>query len=251
MMVLHIVLGLLLLVFPLGVLYLFDRKLMRQMIVAIVRMIGQLLVLCLMVWGLLHYEHWWLSLLWLLGLVGWSSVVVAHRCRLDWRRFLWPVGAGLLSGVLVVGLYLLFAVLPVQRAMDARWFVPLMALLAGHSMSMLILGLSSYCGNLKADEQQYEFLRGNGTPHLRAIRPFIRRAFQAVLAPTAANLSVLGAYAMPLLVCGLLLGGVQPINVFVVTPLLMIGCVASSVIALSIAIWQMDRKLFDQFGKLR
>ena len=104
---------------------------------------------------------------------------------------------------------------------------------------------------MKADEQQYEFLRGNGTDHLQAVLPFVRRALQQVFAPTAANLAVMGVYAMPLLLCGIFLAGVAPINAFVVTLQLIIGCLAASVIALAITLWLADRQLFDKFGKLQ
>ena len=121
----------------------------------------------------------------------------------------------------------------------------------GHATAMTIRGLSTYLSALKADEQQYEFLRGNGTNHLQAVLPFVRRALQQVFAPTAANLSVMGLYAMPLLLCGIFIAGVAPINAFVVTLQLIFGCLAASVIALAVTLWLADRQLFDKFGKLQ
>ena len=55
-MVLHIFLGLLLLLIPAGALYLFDRSLLRTLGIAVVRMVAQLLVLCLIVWALVKYD---------------------------------------------------------------------------------------------------------------------------------------------------------------------------------------------------
>ena len=154
-------------------------------------------------------------------------------------------------GALLVGAYLLWACLPAENGFGARWFVPVMALLVGQNMTTLIRGLSTYQSALKADEQQNEFLRGNGTDHLHAVLPFVRRALQQVFAPTAANLSVMGLYAMPLLLCGIFIAGVAPINAFVVTLQLIFGCLASSVIALAVTLWLADRQLFDKYGKLQ
>ena len=64
-----------------------------------------------------------------------------------------------------------------------------------------------------------------------------------------ANLTVMGLFTMPLLLCGILLGGVRPINAFVVTLMLTIGCLASSVISLMVTLWLADRLVFDKFGK--
>ena len=250
-MILHIVLGLLLLIIPAGALYLFDRSLLRTLSVAVCRMAVQLLVLCLIVWALVKYDHIWLSLLWLVILAVVSGVLALRRMKLPLAKYLLPVCAGLLVSTLLVGAYLLLACLPAENSFGARWFVPVMALLMGQNMTTLIRGLSTYQSALKADEQQYEFLRGNGTDHLHAVMPFVRRALQQVFASTAANLSVMGLYAMPLLLCGIFIAGVAPINAFVVTLQLIFGCMASSVIALAVALWLADRQLFDKYGKLQ
>ena len=250
-MVLHIFLGLLLLLIPAGALYLFDRSLLRTLGIAVVRMVAQLLVLCLIVWALVRYDKFWLSLLWLVLLAVVSGVLALRRMKLPIAKFLLPVSAGLLVSALLVGSYLLWACLPAEAGFGARWFVPVMALLVGQTLTAIIRGLSTYQSALKADEQQYEFLRGNGTNHLQAVLPFVRRVLQQVFAPTAANLSVMGVYAMPLLLCGIFIAGVAPINAFVVTLQLIFGCLAASVIALAVTLWLADRQLFDKFGKLQ
>lgn len=249
-MVLHMVLALLLLLIPAGALYVFDRSLLGTLALSVGRMVVQLLVLCLIVWALVKYDNIWLSLLWLVLLTVVSGVLAIRRMKLPIAKFLWSVSAGLLVGTALVGAYLLLACLPAENGFGARWFVPVMALLVGQNMTALIRGLSAYQSALKADEQQYEFLRGNGTDHLHAVLPFVRRALQLVLAPTAANLSVMGFYAMPLLLCGIFIAGVAPINAFVVTLQLVFGCLASSVIALAVTLWLADCQLFDKYGKL-
>ena len=243
-MVLHIVLGLLLLLLPAGALYLFDRSLLRTLGIAVGRMVVQLLVLCLIVWALVKFDKIWLSLLWLVLLAVASGVLALRRMKLPIAKFLLPVSAGLLVSALIVGSYLLWLCLPAENGFGARWFVPVMALLVGHTMTALIRGLSTYESALRTDRQQYEFLRGNGVDHLHAVLPFVRRALQQIFAPTAANLAVMGLYAMPLLLCGIFIAGVAPINAFVVTLQLIFGCLAASVIALVVTLWLADRHLF-------
>ena len=219
--------------------------------IAVLRMVVQLLVLCLIVWALVKYDNIWLSLLWLVLLSVVSGVLALRRMKLPLLKFLLPVSAGLLVSALLVGAYLLWVCLPAENGFGARWFVPVMALLVGQTQTTIIRGLSAYQSALKADEQQYEFLRGNGINHLQAVLPFVRRALQQVFAPTAANLSVMGVYAMPLLLCGIFIAGVAPINAFVVTLQLISGCLAASVIALAVTLWLADRQLFDKYGKLQ
>lgn len=249
-MILHTFLGLLLLLIPTGALYVLERKMLQPFAVAVARMVVQVLVLCLMVWVLIKVDSLWLLLVWLLAMSGFSAVLVLKRCNLDVRKLLIAVASGLYVGVFLVGLWLLGLVLPVS-VFDVRWFVPVMALLTGHATVMMIRGLNTYVSALRTDEQQYEFLRGNGQSHLKALLPFLRRSLLAVISPTMTNLSVLGLTSMPLLLCGIFLGGMSPINAFVLMLHMTVGCVAASVLSLGITLFLADRSLFDKFGKLQ
>ena len=232
-MILHIILGLLLLLIPAGLLYYLERKMLRPFLVAVARMGVQLLVLCLVIWALYKFDSPWLLVVWL--------VLIA--------RLLPAVSGGLLVSVAFVTLWLLALVLPV-RVFDPRWFVPVTGLLMGHATAMTIRGLSTYLSALKADEQQYEFLRGNGHTHFKALCPFLSRMLAAVISPSMANLRVLALTSMPLLLVGLLLGGLSPINAFVIMLMMAVACVSVSVLSMAVIVLLADRILFDQYGKL-
>jgi putative ABC transport system permease protein len=77
----------------------------------------------------------------------------------------------------------------------------------------------------------------------------MRRALLAVIQPTIANLKVLALTSMPLLLGGLLLGGLSPINAFAMMLYMICGCIAASVLSLGITILLADKWLFDKFGK--
>ena len=249
-LLLHIFLALLLFLIPAGALYWLERKKLVKFCVVIVRMAVQLLVLSLMVWVLIKFNKPWLSIVWLMVMAILASWLVLKRCGFRSRELMPAVAVSLLVGVFLVGCWLLGVVMSV-RIFDAHWFVPVMALLLGHSVSMLIRGLSTYLSALNADELQYEFHSGNGLTHLKSLQPFIRRALLAVLMPTMANLSVLALTSMPLLLCGLLLGGLTPVNAFLLMFFMVTGCVSASILVLGFAILLADRTLFDKFGKLK
>ena len=241
-LIIHTILALLLLVIPVGALYLLERNKLPRFGYIIVRMIAQLLVLCLLVWALFKVDSAWLSMAWLVLISIGGAWLVQRRCQLKGFAIGAFVAVSLFLGVFLVGMWLLGVVMPVS-AFSAHWFVPVMALLMGHSVSMLIRGLSTYLSALKADHEQYEFLRGNGQSHMKALVPFMRRALLAVLQPTMANLSVLALFTMPLLLVGLLLGGFSPINAFALTLYMVVGCVAASVLALGLTILLIDKRL--------
>ena len=248
-LLLHTLLGLLLLVIPAGLLYLLERPMLKTFGIAIARMIVQLAVLCLVVWALIRVDSPWLLLVWLVVIAAYSGWLVLKRCKQNIRKLILPVSAGLLIGVSIVSFWLLGLVFPV-RVFDAHWFVPVTALLMGHATAMMIRGLSTYLSALKADEQQYEFLRGNGLAHFKALQPFLRRSLLAVISPTMANLSVLGLTSMPLLLVGIFLGGISPLHAFLLMLGMVVGCVSASVLSLAVTLFLADKSLSDVTYKM-
>ena len=234
-LLLHTLLGLLLLVIPAGLLYLLERPLLKNFGIAVGRAIIQLALLCLVVWGLIRVNSPWLLILWLLAIAAYSGWLVVKRCKQEVKHLMLPVSAGLLLGVSLIAFWLLGLVFPV-RIFDPHWFVPVTALLTAHATAMMIRGLSTYLSALQTDEQQYEFLRGNGQAHFKALMPFLRRSLLAVISPTMANLSVLGLTSMPLLLVGILLGGISPLHAFLLMVGMIAGCVSASVLSLAISI---------------
>ena len=248
-LLLHTLLGLLLLVIPAGLLYLLERPMLKTFGIAIARMIVQLAVLCLVVWALIRVDSPWLLLVWFVAIAAYSGWLVLKRCKQNVRKLILPVSAGLLIGVSIVSFWLLGLVFPV-RVFDAHWFVPVTALLMGHATAMMIRGLSTYLSALKADEQQYEFLRGNGLAHFKALQPFLRRSLLAVISPTMANLSVLGLTSMPLLLVGIFLGGISPLHAFLLMLGMVVGCVSASVLSLAVTLFLADKSLSDVTYKM-
>ena len=234
-LILHTILALLLLIVPFGALYLLDRPSIRPFVTALVRGIVQLLVFSLIVWGVYKIDNTWINIIWFVAMTIWGGFMVVSKCHLSIKDYLLPASAGLFGGTIAVGLWLMVAVLPIE-SITARWFIPVMAVLLGHSATMLVRGLSSFATMFQRNRAQYDFLLGNGASQWQALAPFIRTSILAVISPTIANLSVLALAALPLLLCGMLLGGFSPINAFAVMLFTLLGCIASSVLSLGIAL---------------
>jgi putative ABC transport system permease protein len=64
----------------------------------------------------------------------------------------------------------------------------------------------------------------------------MRTSLLAIISPTIANLSAMALVALPLLFCGMLMGGFAPINAFAMMIYAVVGCIASSVLALGITL---------------
>lgn len=235
-MILHTILALLLLIVPFGALYLLDRPSIRPFATALVRGLVQLLLFSLIVWGVYKIDNTWINIIWFVAMTIWGGFMVVSKCHLAIKDYLLPASAGLFGGTIAVGLWLLVAVLPIE-SITARWFIPVMAVLLGHSAAMMVRGLSSFATMFQRNRAQYNFLLGNGASQWKALMPFVRTSLLAILSPTIANLSALALATLPLLFCGMLIGGFSPINAFAVMLYTLIGCITSSVLSLGISLF--------------
>jgi putative ABC transport system permease protein len=208
---------------------------MKPFATALTKGFIQLLIFSLIVWAVYKVDNIWLSIGWLLVMAVWTGFLVITKCKLTILQYLFPASVGLFGGTLLVGLWLLVAVLPIDH-ISARWFLPVMAVLLGHSASMLVRGINNFVTMLQRNRSQYDFLIGNGASQWQALMPFIRTSLLAILSPTIANLSALALVSLPLLFCGMLLGGFAPINAFAMMLYAVLGCIASSVLALGITL---------------
>ena len=234
-LILHTILALLLLILPFGALYLLDRPSIRPLAIALAKGVIQLLIFSLVVWGVYKVDNTWITIVWFMAMTLWAGWMIVSKCKLSVKDYLLPASAGLFVGVLAVGLWLLVAVLPID-VISARWFVPIMAVLIGHSAIMLVRGLSTFVSLITNNRAQYDFLIGNGASKWQALMPFMRSSLLAVISPTIANLSALALATLPLLFCGMLLGGLSPINAFAVMLYSVLGCIASSVLSLGVTL---------------
>ncbi len=234
-LILHTILALLLLILPFGALYILDRPSIRPLAIALAKGLVQLLIFSLIVWGVYKVDNTWITIVWFLVMTFWAGWMTVNKCKLSVKDYLLPASAGLFVGVLAVGLWLLVVVLPID-SITARWFVPVMAVLIGHSAVMLVRGLSTFVSLITHNHAQYDFLIGNGASKWQALMPFMRSSLLAVISPTIANLSALALAALPLLFCGMLIGGLSPINAFAVMLYSVLGCIASSVLSLGVTL---------------
>jgi len=113
-----------------------------------------------------------------------------------------------------------------------------------------IHGVRTYFDSLRQDSQPYYTLLGNGATRLQALAPYITRALRSLTVPAMANLSVMGLFVMPMLLSGLLLGGVGPLEAVGVFVLLTVASLAVSLLSVVMILWLADRRAFNRQGQL-
>ena len=118
--------GLLLVAVPLYVLHVFDTGLLRRALRALGQMVGSLVALGLCLYFVFRLDHWAVNVLSVLLMLVVGAVSTTVRAGLNVRRFIVPVGVGMLTAAVLVGLWVVVLALGQVNAVQARFLVPVM-----------------------------------------------------------------------------------------------------------------------------
>jgi putative ABC transport system permease protein len=123
--------------------------------------------------------------------------------------------------------------------------------LLAHVLTTNTRAVSAYFEALRKDTLNYYTQLGNGASRLVALAPYVRQALRSMLEPTAASMAVMGLFALPMLLAGLLMGGMTPVQATLLFVLLVVASIAASTLALVVTLWVADKRVFDKRGKLK
>ena len=246
----NILLGLLLLAVPAYAIFAYDRLIWQKSVVAVARMLVQLLVMGTCLWALYRFDSMWLNLLWLLLMVMATAFLLVSRARVRSNVLFMPACVAMFVSVLLVSAYLIGAVFRPEATWSARWFVPITGVLMAHILTTNIPSVRTYFDSLRQDNQPYLTSLGNGATRRQALAPYLTRALKSLTVPAIANLSVMGLFIMPMLLSGLLLGGMSPATAVFIFVALVLAGLAVSVLSLALTLWLADCRAFTRQGLL-
>jgi putative ABC transport system permease protein len=225
----------------------------RQMLVAGLRMVVQLLAVGLVLKAVFAAG----SPLVTLALAG---VMVVFAGREIWARqerpMRGPWGLGLGAGAMTLagGLVIVFA-LTQQIGADPWWSprfaLPLFGMILGNTMTGVSLGLDTLSTSLWRESAAVEARLLLGVTRWKAVRPFARRAMRSGMTPIINAMAATGVISLPGMMTGQILSGVDPAEA-VKYQLLIIFLIAGAtglgvVMAIAGGIW----RLTDERHRLR
>lgn len=244
------VLALLLLALPGYVLARLDLPLLKRTGRGVVRMVAQVAAVGALTWALWKVPSPWLCLLWLLAVTMVATWVLLSRSRLSVQRLFLPTWIAMTVAVAVSGVLALLA-MGVDHLLAPRWVVTTGAVLTAHVLTTNLRGLSTYFETLRTDSTSYYAQLGNGASRPVALTPYVRQALRSMMEPTVAAMAVTGLPVLPMLLSGLLMGGLSPLVATVLFLVLMMAGLTASVGALLLTVWLADKSVFDKRGALK
>jgi putative ABC transport system permease protein len=207
---LGLLLGYLLLIFPIAFILYYRVQLLKPLTISVLRLTTQLLLVGVYLQFVFKLNAWWLNILWLVVMLAVADITLVNASRLKLRPFLAPIFVSLTIGTGIPLLYLLGVILRLPDLLDARYFIPIAGMILGNSLRADIVGLNSFYSSLHEQEKIYLFSLSQGASFKEAVRPYLRRAYRASLAPTIATMATIGIVSLPGMMTGIILGGTDP-----------------------------------------
>ncbi len=248
--VLGLALGYLLLLIPLGLMVWLKVPLLGQLGVGALRMTAQLVFVGLYLHVIFELNHWALTLLWILVMLGVADLSVLRSVGLRVQRLWWPLAIALVLGTAVPLLYFVGVILQVPNLLEAQYAIPIAGMILGNCLRADIVGISSFYEALRTHERAYLLTLSQGATQQEALRPFLREAFQAALSPTLASMATIGLVSLPGMMTGILMAGASPMAAIKYQIAIMIAILTGTAITVVLGLLLSARVAFHPSGVL-
>ena len=242
--------GYALLLAPLAFLLWYQVPLLKDSLIAVLRMTAQLLFVGFYLQFVFEWNNPWLNSAWLLAMVSVADASIMRGAGLRLARFVLPVFIALLAGTLLPLLFFMGPVLRQPNWLDAQYVIPICGLILGNCLRADIVGVSRFYCSVRDGEHLFLHHLAQGARLGEALTPFLREASQAALAPTVASMATLGLVSLPGMMTGIILAGADPVTAVKYQIAIMIAIFSGTAITVPLVIWLTIKSSFNGFGVL-
>lgn len=179
----------------------------REIGVATLRAVVQLMLVVLVVVAVFESESLLLIVLVLAAMMGVASLISAKRAKgIDTPlRITFPAISGGSSAVLL--LLIVLGVMPLAP----EFLIPIGSMTVGAAMIACSLALNRLSGEIASNRAKIETALCLGASAEEALAPYTRESVKSSLIPSIDRLSALGLVILPGTMSGMIIGGVNPI----------------------------------------
>ena len=249
--IIHLIVGVFLMTIPIvGFLY-FKLRIIKETLIAIVRMIIQLSLVALYLEYIFEWNNAFINSAWVIAMVLVGTFTTIKRSGLSYKHFVFPFFISGLTSIFIVDIFFLGFIIQLDYVFDARYFIPISGMILGNALNHNIVGISHYFTRLQKEQELYFFLLVNTNSKKISLLPYIQSAIKSGLNPLIATMSVLGLISLPGMMTGQILGGSSPVVAIKYQILIMIAIFVGCSFNLMVSIIMSNRFVFDSYGKFK
>ncbi|WP_144212417.1 ABC transporter permease [Shewanella donghaensis] len=247
---LALALFMLILIIPIAINQLFNLKLGKDISIAVVRMIVQMLLVGVYLQYLFSLNNLWVNLTWLSVMVVVGASAIISKAKLPKRALFMPICAGLLLGLVPVLLVMMLWLFQPTPIYSAQYLIPTAGMLLGNCLSGNIIALQRLFDAFEQQQHQYQGALALGASPKQSAEPFARTALQQSFAPILASMTTTGLVSLPGMMTGQILGGIDPIIAVKYQIVILVAIFTTLTISVTASISLTLKKLLNHSGKL-
>lgn len=225
----------------------------RQIAIAAIRMVLQLVVVGLILRAVFAFAHPTITLLVILVMVAIASREVAARPEQRLTRF-----GNIIVGASSVALAtFLTAILALTTAIrptpwfSARYAIPLVGIILGNVLNSTSLGLDSLLSGVVRERAAIEAQLALGATYAQAMRRLVRASVRRALLPILNQMAAAGVVTLPGIMTGQILAGMDPLEAAKYQILLIFLLSGGSGLGAGAVVYLASMRLTDDRQRLR
>lgn len=248
---LGIVLGLVLIAFPIFIIIQYRLTLLNRYVRSIVRLLLSVAVIALCTFVSVSLHSLAFNILLALLFCVFSAFMSVLKSRLKLGRTFLPLLVGIVAGAIVVGLYFIFLVQGARGMQVSTLLIPVYGLLTGGMIEANARALETYYSGLRNHNQLYYYLLGNGCTHAKATEYFFRRGLQTSIVTVCKRMSAVTFAAAPSIFFVAVMGGMDVLTAAALQVFLLFAVLSASLISVFVSLLIGRRYNFDEYNKLK
>ncbi len=231
----------------------FSLRLERQYIIAVTRMVVQLLLIgFVLTWLFSVVSPFWTGLAALLMVFFAGREILARQERRLTGFWSYGLGAGcVLVAATLVTVFALTTQLRPDPWYNPRYALPLLGMVLGNTMTGISLGLQTLTNGLWRSRAAVEAQLALGATRREATRFVAREALRAALMPIINSMSATGLVFLPGMMTGQILAGIEPVEAVKYQLLIMFLIAGATGTGVLLAVFLGIARLSDDRHRLR
>ncbi len=225
----------------------------RQLVFAAARMVVQLVLVGFVLAALFSVvSPWWTGLAAIVMVLFAGREIMARQDRRMIGGWTYGLGAGcmLIAASLVTAFALTTQISP-DPWYHPRWALPLLGMVLGNTMTGISLGLDTLTTRLARERNGVEARLALGATRGEALQPVTRAAMRSALMPVVNAMAATGLVALPGMMTGQILAGIDPENAVRYQILVMFLIAGGTAIGAILAVAGAGLRLTDSRHRLR
>jgi len=241
----------LLLLIPIGILYIMKVKLIKESVLSVLRMSIQLGLVGVYLKYIFEWDNIWLNIAWLLVMIIVSTFSIISSNGVCKRLFFLPIVGALAISLFFNIAYFNFFIVKISDIFNAKYLIPISGMLLGNSLKGNIIATNTFFDYFKNREGEYFFTLSLGASREEALKAIVKESMKRALRPTLASIATIGLVSLPGMMTGQILGGSIPMTAIKYQIAVMIAIFSTMAISIFLVILFLKRVSFNKFDVMK